>query len=63
MELTINLLVVSMARDVMILMEENPFRGPLEEVGPENEDYWALKWQRAKRVPFSAVSFSFVYSP
>jgi hypothetical protein len=60
MELTIDLLVY-MARDVMILMGENPFRGLLEGVGPENEDFWALKWQRAKRVPFSAVSFSFVY--
>jgi len=43
-----------MARDVMILMRENSFRGPLEGVGPENPDFvgpW-LKWQRAKRGPF-----------
>jgi hypothetical protein len=37
----------------MILMRENPFRGPLEGVGTENRNlFWALKWQRAKRVPF-----------
>ncbi len=28
-----------MTRDVMILMGANPFRGPLEEVGPENRDF------------------------
>ncbi len=27
--------VVNMARDIMILMGANPFRRPLEEVGPE----------------------------
>jgi hypothetical protein len=42
MELTINLLVVYVARDVMILMRENPFRGPWEGVGPVNEDFFAL---------------------
>jgi hypothetical protein len=34
--LTINLPVVYMAQDVMILMGANPFRGPVEAVGPEN---------------------------
>ncbi len=30
-----------MARDVMILMRVNPFWGPLEGVGPENQDiFW-----------------------
>ncbi len=29
-----------MARDVMILMGANPFRGPLEEVDPENRDFF-----------------------
>jgi hypothetical protein len=29
-----------MVRDVMILMRENPFRGPLEGVGPENQDFF-----------------------
>ncbi len=24
----------------MILKGENPFRGPLELVGPENQDFW-----------------------
>ncbi len=33
--ITINLPVVYMARDVMNLMRENPFRGPWEGVGPE----------------------------
>ncbi len=32
----------------MILMQENPFRAPLEGVGL----FWALIWQQAKRVPF-----------
>jgi hypothetical protein len=51
--LTINVPVVYMVRDEMILMPENPFRGPLKGVDPENRDlFWALKWQRAKRVPF-----------
>jgi hypothetical protein len=46
--LTVNVPVVYMARDVMILMGENPFRGLLEGAGPENQDFWALKWRRAK---------------
>ncbi len=39
-DITVNLPVVYMARDVMILMRENPFRGPLEGVGPENRDFF-----------------------
>ncbi len=35
-KLTINVPVVRMARDVMILMGANPFRGPLEGGGPKN---------------------------
>jgi hypothetical protein len=38
--LTINVPVVYMARDGMILMGENSFRGPLEGVGPENRDFF-----------------------
>jgi hypothetical protein len=38
--LTINAPVVYMARDVLILMRANPFRGPLEGVGPENIDFF-----------------------
>ncbi len=38
--LTINVPVVYMARGVMILMRENPFREPLEGVGPENRDFF-----------------------
>jgi hypothetical protein len=34
--ITINVFVVYMARDVMILLGENPFRELLEGVGPEN---------------------------
>jgi hypothetical protein len=34
--LTINVAVVYMARDIIILMRTNPFRGSLEEVGPKN---------------------------
>jgi hypothetical protein len=40
----------------MILMRANLFRGPLEWVGPENQDFFrVLKWQQAKRVPFVPV--------
>jgi hypothetical protein len=46
------LLIVYMARKVMILMRANPLQGPLEGVGPEIETFLALKWERAKRVPF-----------
>jgi hypothetical protein len=37
---TINVPVVYMVRGVMILMWENPFRGPLEGVGPEYRDFF-----------------------
>jgi hypothetical protein len=37
---TINVPVVYMARDVMILMRENPLHGPSEGVGPENRDFF-----------------------
>jgi hypothetical protein len=42
MNITINVPVdyIYMERDVMILMGENPFRGPLEGVGPENRDFF-----------------------
>jgi hypothetical protein len=40
MNITINVPVGYMARDVMILMGENPFRGPLEGVGPEKRDFF-----------------------
>jgi hypothetical protein len=44
LNLTINVPVVSMVRDVMIFMLATPFRGPLERVGPENLDFfWAQK--------------------
>jgi hypothetical protein len=39
-ELTINVPVVYIARDIMILMRENPFRMPLEGVGPESRDFF-----------------------
>ncbi len=32
--ITINVPVVYLERDIMILMRANPFRGPLEGVGP-----------------------------
>jgi hypothetical protein len=38
--LTINALVVYMAGYVMIMMRANPFRGPLEGVGPEIQDFF-----------------------
>jgi hypothetical protein len=41
--ITFNVPVVYMAQDVMILMRENPFRGPLEWVGTEKRLFWALK--------------------
>jgi hypothetical protein len=39
-ELTINVPVIDMAGNVMILMRENPIRGPLEGVDPENQDFF-----------------------
>ncbi len=47
-KLTINVPVVYMARDVMILMGENPFLGPLEGVGPENRDFLGPEMTTAK---------------
>ncbi len=38
LNLTINVPVVYMVRDVMILMRANLFRGPSEGEGPENLD-------------------------
>ncbi len=38
--ITINVSVVYMARNIMILMRENPFRVPLEGVGPKNRDFF-----------------------
>jgi hypothetical protein len=38
--LTSNAPVVDMARDIMIWMRENRFRGPLEGVGPENRYFF-----------------------
>ncbi len=35
-----------MAREVMILIQANPLKGP------ENRDFLGLKWQRWQRVPF-----------
>jgi hypothetical protein len=46
--LTNNVPVVYMARDVMILMWANLFRGQLEEVGLENRAFWALKMAPSK---------------
>ncbi len=44
LKVTINEPVVYMARDVMILMVTNPFREPLEGVGPENGDFFGVGW-------------------
>ncbi len=53
--ITINVPVVNMAQDVMSLLGAKPFRGSLKGVGPEKRDlFWALKWQRAKRVAFGS---------
>jgi hypothetical protein len=43
-ELIINVPFVYMAQDVMILMQENPFWGPMEGMGPKNRDFfWPKK--------------------
>ncbi len=50
-----NVPVVYMGRDVMILMRENPFRGPLEGAGLKIETFLVpMKGQKAKRVPFGS---------
>ncbi len=38
-DVTINVPVVYIARDIMILMQANPLQRPLEGVGPENQDF------------------------
>jgi hypothetical protein len=38
--LTINVPVVYMAQDITFLMQENPFREPLEGVGHESQDFF-----------------------
>jgi hypothetical protein len=59
--ITINVPVVYMAWDIMILVRENPFRGPLEGVGPENRDFWGPEmatseasaiWAESAGIPF-----------
>ncbi len=40
-----------MGLNVWIWMGGNPFLGLLG-VGPGSRDFWAIKWQRAQRVPF-----------
>ncbi len=41
----------------MVLMQANPLQGPLEGlVSEKSRLFWALKWQRAKRVPVRPFS-------
>jgi hypothetical protein len=68
---TINAPVVYMARDVMILMRANPFRGPLEGAGPENRDFSGSEMATsaaavdeshgAHALPPHSVSLSLIY--
>ncbi len=46
--LTMNVPVVYMARDITFWMQENPFRGPLEGVGPESQDFFG-PWKDNER--------------
>ncbi len=39
-----------MARDVMILMWENALQGPLEGVGPENQDFVGPEMATSKTI-------------
>ncbi len=39
-KITTNVSVVYIARNIMILMREYPFRVPLEGVGPKNRDFF-----------------------
>ncbi len=51
--LIINVPVVLMARDVMILRQAISITRAFVRVGPwKSRLFWALKWQRALRVPF-----------
>ncbi len=47
--------VVCMARYEMILMGENPFRGPLKGVGTENQDFSEPKKSSSKSLSPSAL--------
>jgi hypothetical protein len=44
--------VVYMAWDVKILMRANPFRGQLEGVGPENQDFLGPEMAKGEASPF-----------
>jgi hypothetical protein len=48
-ELTINVPVVFMARYVMVLRGATSLPGALEGVGPENQDFKALKWHERSK--------------
>ncbi len=62
--LTINVPVVNMAGEVMNLMRANPLKRPFKEGGLWNTRlFWALKWQRAKWVPFGPKKSRFSGSP
>jgi hypothetical protein len=52
--------VVYMARDVMILIGENPFRGPLEGVGLENRDFLG-PWMETSEASAIWAQQSFVF--
>jgi hypothetical protein len=61
--LTINVPIVNMVRDIMILMRENPFRGPLEGVGHENRDFFGPEMARSEASAIWAQkSQEFLYS-
>jgi hypothetical protein len=50
--------------DLMILMWENPLLGPVEEVGPENLDFFGPKWHLLRSLPLMAApKSSFNYCP
>jgi hypothetical protein len=62
--ITINVPVVYMAQDVMTLMGENPFRGQLEGVGPENQDFFGPEMgKREARAILTQKSWDFQGSP
>jgi hypothetical protein len=43
------------------LVGANPLQRPLEGVGPENQDFWTLKWQPAKLMYVKLPIYLFFY--
>ncbi len=57
LNITNNIPVVYMARDIVILKRANPLQGILEEVGPENRDFLGIGFAPIKIIKSKANAF------